>query len=178
MKTSFAALFFFLGLGCGDDALPTPPDLAERETPAGIAPPMAPSIDAGVTTPPDNPGGEIECCEIRFALRDFNGLEDEASAHLRGTDAPLLDGDIPLTFADGEWSASACLPVGAAHGYFFEFGLTPDSGEGLFLERRANPNAPLVDGGRFGTINEVAFLEDCSADFSVHADTTASMPSE
>ena len=163
--------------GCAsDDEPPEPPELARRDLPAFVAPPPAMPRDAGPHAPPAVELPTMApCCEIALALRDQNGMQDEATAYLRGPDSPLnSDEPIELTFVEGSWTASVCLPIGFEHQYFYEFGLTPDSGdEELFIETRVNANAPQFESGLHGTVNIVLPFEDCDEDFAPHADTSA-----
>ena len=105
----------------------TPPTLGERTLPP-LGPPAdagdKPEFDAGVFDQPDANSlvtDDVDtCCTLTFAIADDNGMEDELGVRLVGTSFPLSQG-LALTYADGVWSAEACIPPEYSGEYVYVF---------------------------------------------------------
>jgi len=176
----------FAAPACGDDdpdykvEAVSPPDNPDRELPA-LGPPQGDhqvpdiGVEEGdaeqVSASGDSDAGE--CCPVRFAVADPYEGEDEAYALLRGTIAPLhTEEGVELTFADGEWSATACVPAASVGVYYYEFGLSTDTDGEYFVETRVNPYVETTEGPE-GLANLWTSAADCaSLDAQVHARTS------
>jgi hypothetical protein len=181
-----SACFLLLLSACGggadaDDQGPvTPPDNPARELPTVGGPPadaefVEPDIsyrepDFGNAADLGDP--EPVCCEVRFAIPDRDGNENEVSGVLRGSRRPLRTADgegIPVRYANGQWGATVCVPPGFDGTYYYEFAL-PSSTEGVyFMDRRVNPYVETTDdGGELVNVFEPA--DSCDQlDASVHS---------
>lgn len=181
-------LFSLSVLACGDDPEPkvvktapepvTPPEVAERKLPTlggpdgdfGEAPPEQPvDSDPGVYR---DVMGKPECCMVTFSLRD-DTLEDVERARLRGDLAPLDSGEgVTLTRTGDVWSAEVCVSPLYQGSYYYEFGLTPDMGDELYIATRHNPFVSFEE-STAGTVNLWSPAEDCaSLDASIHSKTS------
>jgi hypothetical protein len=103
-----------------DVALPFPPGGEIPAPPDGAIPPPI-TIDANYVP-------ESECCSVELSIADPDG--NEMTARLVGDQAPLdVTGGMPLTYSDGRWRATVCLPLHTLVKYRFYFGsklVTPE----------------------------------------------------
>lgn len=170
-------------VGCGpaneppvEDELITPPERVERPTPGIDEEPEvgdAPEIETPVIDPlPEEPAEaeEVACCETTFVLPDGVREEDEVSAILVGGAAPLnVEGGIPLTYADGAWSATACIPPEYNAGYHYVVSIADENGDVVYESVRTNPNV-ATGFSEAGEINLWDAAETCDGiDIGVHA---------
>ena len=165
------ALFVGLGLACGSDPAPSastddsdaaPPVYNGAARSSGI-----PNQDADTDFQPDPSQGDgstpaLPCCKITFSLPDATGTE--TTAFLRGDIAPLDGTGIPLTYAAGKWSATACVTEQTFLRYRFYFGKVPEvpGGSTLVDDNRTDPAQPMVDDGAGGSYNTFAPVILCS----------------
>ncbi|MBX3186540.1 MAG: hypothetical protein KF819_05980 [Labilithrix sp.] len=180
-RIGVAAMAVALGLfvGCSDDGDDVRPgaDLLDDDAaaPAYKGPAKSdtlPRPDASSSFVPSNDldGGIVPgdanppCCETTFSLDDASN--DETTAILRGSFGPLAGAGVPLTYANGQWRATACIPVGAYIEYWFHFGQVyedPDEGSGpLVDDDRHDPLRPTVNDGKGGFVNAIE-LTSCVA---------------
>lgn len=182
--------------GCGrgddDDNPPTeetvtPPDNTPRDIPVQSGgldygepdfepAPFVPDMGEGPDMEPP-PGDEVEgCCEVRFAIADPDGEENEDGVYLVGDAYPLDDPEgYALSYSDGVWSVDMCIPASYSGSYAYEFVTTvtsPDGEMSEFRERRINPEAPNEES--LGTAsNTWTFAETCDdARVDQHARTS------
>ena len=148
------ALLVLGSFACGpedqpvDDDAFTPPERPERALPAIDLPPE--SSDGPDFQDPDYeefgdpaPGEETACCETEFALPDEEQTDDEVSAVLIGNAAPLdVEGGLPLTYSNGAWRATACVPPTFKGEYQYVVSIADDEGDVVYQEVRVSPNVP------------------------------------
>lgn len=165
-----------LAVACGDDLAVNDDGGSDDDA---AAPAYEGPAKAGVAVAPDaSPDFELDpvygdgaatplpCCNITFSLPD--GTRDEAVAQLRGDVAPVDGSGIGLAWANGAWSATACVPVQSYLRYRFYFGQTPEiPGSSVLVDvNRTNASSPQVDdgaGGFFNTFGPVAACSDVDA---------------
>lgn len=186
-----AALGVSLGLftgsvGCGSEAAPPVSEprplpgfgdpLTGGDLDGGVTPEPAPSVrarDAGAPGDASFDAGPA-CCDVTFAIADEEA--NETTAVVLGPTAPLsTGGGVNLTHADGKWSASVCMPPSYDGIYYYEFGKRVDEGsEGaLFIEQRANLNAPVADSVLYGVVNRFDAFSSCAEiGATTHSDTS------
>lgn len=166
-----------LAVACGDDLAVNDGDVEDAVD--GSAPAYEGPAKAGVATrsdassdfQPDPALGDgsvppLPCCNITFSLPD--ATNDEAVAQLRGDVAPVDATGIALSWANGAWSATACVQLDTYLRYRFYFGQTPEiPGSSVLVDvNRTNPSAPQVDdgaGGSYNTFGPVAACRDVDA---------------
>ncbi|MCA9577149.1 MAG: hypothetical protein R3B40_25385 [Polyangiales bacterium] len=169
-----ASLLVFAACGCGPHITVALDDDDERELPAGSDPGLpGPAPDLG--PPPDviDLGAPPACCPVSFALRDPDGFEDEVSVTLRGSAPPLDEEGVALTFADGAWHGSACIPLDYVGYYYYELGFAGDlDPESTFYVTAVNEHVPLTTSALIDPVNAWIPLSSCADDVSIHADAT------
>lgn len=170
MLTTLACSLVVSLVACGDDALPTPPDRQTRDLPALVAPGPFETFDGGMPTDVLLDGPEPECCDVLFAVAADTTVT-EVGARLVGSRAPLDGEGVTLSLESAAWTATVCMPIGYDGSYHYQVDLESDSGATIFTETRVNPNAASTDTA-LGSVNLFPQVDDCSADFSSHADTT------
>jgi hypothetical protein len=138
---SILGLGLALGLlpaGCGSESAPIRDAAASRDSALADAPAVRDALDAitvGGPLPPrsDAPLSPFttdapyvianpSCCTVELSVPDPTG--DEVTARVLGDQAPL-DRGVALTWSDGQWSASVCLPLDTMLKYRFYFGRKP-----------------------------------------------------
>jgi hypothetical protein len=174
---------------CGDDGQEdntdveavTPPDNPKRALPA-LGPPEgehqrpdvgfdAGDVEEAVGMAGSDAGGE--CCPVRFAIADPYESADEVYVRLHGTFAPLVGDDgVELTFADGEWSATACVPPQSGGYYHYEVALPSDTSNEDFVDTHVNSFVQSTSGPD-GPANLFVSADSCDElDAAVHAKTS------
>lgn len=160
----------------------TPPDNPKRALPA-YGPPegehQAPDVgfaEGDAEVPEGTAGGDAaaaECCPVRFALADPYDGADEIYVRLHGTFAPILDeSGIDLSFADGEWSTTACVPVQTAGNYHYEVALPTDTDGEYFVDTHVNEYVNTTSGPE-GLANRFVSANSCEElDAAVHSKTS------
>jgi hypothetical protein len=102
--------------------------------------PDLPGPDAGLDAEAAG-DDEVACCPTDFALPDALQDPDEVSAVLVGSAAPLdVEGGITLTYSDGAWRASACVPPDYQGDYHYVVSIADADGDVVFEDTRTNPN--------------------------------------
>ncbi|MBX3219041.1 MAG: hypothetical protein KF795_00900 [Labilithrix sp.] len=168
-------LGIFIGCSSSDDDSPgldLPDDDAEGQYKGPAKGDTLPASEGGASFVPSLgldsgivPGdADPPCCETTFGLED--ATNDETTAVLRGSFGPLVGDGVPLTYANGRWSAKACVPIGAYIEYWFHFGQVhenQDEGSGpLVDDDRHDPQLPKASDGKGGFVNTVQ-LASCVA---------------
>jgi hypothetical protein len=161
---TLACVMLTAAAGCGDDSGGSAVDGGRSDADAGgIVDAGAPEVEylgpvagGGIPQPPvqqpdayDDVSAEVDtrCCNVTLTLPDPSG--DEMSPAVFGDVAPLnAPGGLPLTYVNGAWQASACLPVNVAVEYDFRFTVPyavslPDGGSSIEIPDGAQaPMAP------------------------------------
>ena len=155
----------------GLPGLGSPPSTPPLDDAAEPAPTPFPMLDAGG----DVQSGPPACCPVLFAIGDPVG--GESVALLRGGDAPLNTSDgTKLTYANGEWTASVCMPSTYSSFYYFQFSYVADDGT-TQLENLANVAAPSYTDVNLGTVNSFAPADTCAGiDTGIYGNIDAGFP--
>lgn len=116
-------------------------------------------------------GDELSCCELTFAIRDLDGMDNESYARIVGDSEPLSSDGVALTYSDGVWSVDLCVPSNYGGTYYYAFGtMTGEDGD-VFEYTTINPLAPnSTEAGE--PVNTWPSADSCDAiDLAVHSQT-------
>lgn len=116
-------------------------------------------------------GEELACCELTFAVADQDGEDNESYAMIVGDSEPLSQDGVALTYNDGVWSVSLCVPSNYGGTYHYAFGtMTGEDGD-VFEYTTINPLAPnSTEAGE--PVNTWPAADSCDAiDLAAHSQT-------